>query len=219
MTRLKQKLGLVNRTEVPGRLLGNHSSLTPQSTSSGNFGTSGSPTSGRSFPSKFRSTIPHALAVLATMDILGFLIGQEPNADPTEKNIKLLLNGVITDPQQLYCLVFIYRHGMAHSFFPKEKISIAAHSSLSGKDLFYVDSNATVTLNVNTLIELMKTKFDAILSNTTIHANVEAQFDKLILLDQAKLARRGLNLPELCSNINDHKFPLALLPITGLSHR
>lgn len=127
----------------------------------------------------FRSTIPHALAVLAAIDILGFLIGNEVLPSNTKNNISKFFEQNITDNDTIFCLVNLYRHGMSHSFFPKEGIAIAAHSKLNGKDLFVKDKNDKITLNVNTLIELMKNKFESILSDLSSYPNIEVQFKKL----------------------------------------
>lgn len=183
---------------------GSMSGGTVSSTITSETTTSRMPTTSSSYQTKFRSTIPHALAVLAAMDILGFLIGAEKDADGTQKNITLFLNPTITDQDQLNCLAFICRNGMSHSFFPKEKISIAAHSSLDGKDLFYLDGNSVVTLNVNTLIKIMKTRFDNILADTSIHSNIETQFDKLTLIDQGKLNKKGLDLTNFATTLKQY---------------
>ena len=172
---------------------------------SGNAGTSGNPTNHGGYPTLFRSTIPHALAVLATIDIMGYVIGGEKNADSTEKNIPLFLNPEVTNPDFLNCLVFIYRHGMGHSFFPKVQISIAAHSTLEGKDLFYLDSGGIITLNVNALIRLMKKKFDAIMADTTIHKNIEDQYDKQEAEDVLRLKKRGLDIGVFASTLKNYK--------------
>jgi|GEM_PF-1535010 len=166
-------------------------SVTYETTSpSGNAGTSGYETLNQKHIGVYRSTIPHALAVLAAIDILGYLISSEPNAGATARNIEKFLAGKVTNQDQLNCLVFIYRHGMSHSFFPKGKIAIAAHSSLEGKELFYRDSNDLITLNVNALISIMVDKFDKIMADTSIHGNIETQFDKLEAEDQQKLIDR-----------------------------
>ena len=181
--------------------LGSSSTTIETTNKSGNAGTSGNPPNHGRYPTLFRSTIPHALAVLATIDIMGYLIGTEKNADGTEKNITLFLHPEVTNPDFLNCLVFIYRHGMGHSFFPKVQISIAAHSTLEGKDLFYIDSGGIITLNVNALIGLMKTKFDSIMADTTIHTNIENQYDKQQSEDVLRLTKRGLDLSAFASTL------------------
>ena len=179
------------------------SSITIKTTSpSGNTETSGYRAYHSDDEIKFRSTIPHTLAVLAAIDLLGYLIGNESNARSTEKNIAKFLESNIKSDDELKCLVFIYRHGMSHSFFPKLRIAIAAHSKLSGKDLFYLDNNSLITLNANTLIEFMIEKFDQIMSNTSLHENIESQFDRLLEEDKRKLAEKyNLDLDKFASTL------------------
>lgn len=149
----------------------------------------------------FRSTIPHVLAVLSTMDLLGYLIGQESTVSNTKKNISEFLAPIITDNDTLNCLIILYRHGMSHSFFPKLNIAIAAHSKLNGKALFYLDSTDRITLNANKLIELMKNRFESILFDSTMHTNIEQQFDKMGALEIKQLANIGLDLNIFASTL------------------
>ncbi len=61
-------------------------------------------------------TIPHILAVLSAIDIVGYLIGKGKPKD-TFKNVESFFKGIIDDVATLHCLVFVYRHGMSHSVF------------------------------------------------------------------------------------------------------
>jgi hypothetical protein len=151
---------------------------------------------------EFRSTIPHALAVLSAIDVLGFLIGNEKGAGGTGKNIKVFLEQHVQDEQQLNLLVFIFRHGMSHSFFPKERLSISAHSSFESLDLFLVDTNGWITLNVNKLINIFKNKFDEIFMNEDIALQIEQQYQKLISNDQKKLEDLGIDLKQFASQLS-----------------
>ena len=106
------------------------------------------------------------------------------------------------DEQNLELLVFIFRHGMSHSFFPKEKFSISVHSSLEGSELFLVDASGSITLNVNKLICVFKNKFDDILLNERIAPQIEQQYQKLISNDQKKLEDLGIDLKQFASQLS-----------------
>lgn len=136
----------------------------------------------------FTCTIPHTLAVLAAMDILGYLIGELDNAGDTGENIKLFLKEKVTDIEELNCLIFISRHGMSHSFFPKKEVSIKVNSKNPKNDLFFVDTNDSITLNVNYLIEILKSKFDQIMGlDENAFLKMEKQLEKLEKKDDIKL--------------------------------
>jgi hypothetical protein len=90
---------------------------------------------------------------------------------------------------------------MSHSFFPKERIAIAAHSSLEGQDLFFLDNNGIITLNLNSLISIFKRKLEKILSDKTIEPNIESQFDELIKKDKTKLTKKDIDLSRIASGL------------------
>ncbi len=149
----------------------------------------------------FRSTIPHALAVFSAIDILGYLIGTEKVPKKTKENITLFVKDEITNPEHIEFLIFICRHGMSHSFFPKERIAIAAHSSLEDQDLFLLDKTGIITLNLNSLIGIFKRKFEKILADDTLESNIETQFEILVKIDHEKLSNYGIDLGRIASGL------------------
>ena len=165
----------------------------------GLFGTSGYGSLDGMDSHHFRSTIPHALAVFAAIDILGFLIGEEKDPKETRKNIALFVKDEVTNLEHIESLIFICRHGMSHTFFPKERIAIAAHSSLEGQDLFFLDETGIITLNLNSLIGIFKRKFEMILADKTLESNIETQFEIMVKIDKAKLSKYGIDLGRLAS--------------------
>jgi hypothetical protein len=154
---------------------------TTQTTSSGYFSKS------RSIEEiKYRSTIPHMMAVLSTIDLIGFLLDQSravrPNAEKYISNFFSLQNN---SNQNNYIhkdsykkLAIIYRNGMAHYFFPKRKFKISAHSK-NPKELFFFEEGVEV-LNANHLIDASKELFDKVILDSSLHDNMEMQF-KLVL--------------------------------------
>lgn len=138
----------------------------------------------------YRSTIPHVLAVLAAIDIVGYLISDRKDAKETAMNIKDFLIDKVDNENELNCLIFLFRHGMSHSFFPKKKVAIKAHSTNPKSSLFFIDSNSVLTLNANFIIEIMKEKFDSIIRNEELFPKMEKQFQKLQEADEKKLTNK-----------------------------
>jgi hypothetical protein len=202
---IEQKESVMNIDAIPHKSSSFQEGIEEQSSTTTVTTNSDASTSGntnlQSGKIHFRSTIPHVLAVLSIMDLLGYLTGQENTVNNTKNNISKFLAPLITDIDKLNCLIILYRHGMSHSFFPKVNIAIAAHSKLNGKDLFYLDSKDKITLNSNKLIELMKYKFESILDDSTIHLNIENQFDKLVALEENQLTKIGLDLNLFASTL------------------
>jgi hypothetical protein len=138
-------------------------------------------------PQLFRSTIPHILAVFGAMDIVGYLISDAPNAEDTTGNILKFLETEITDSDTLKCLIFICRHGMGHSFFPKKRIAIKAHSSNPKSVLFFIDRDETLTLNADYLIEVFIKRFNEIILKTDDYEKMNEKFKELEESDDLKL--------------------------------
>jgi hypothetical protein len=91
---------------------------------------------------------------------------------------------------------------MSHSFFPKEQISIAAHSSLEGKELFYLDHFGKITLNLNSLINIFKRKFEVILTDTNLFSHIDARFEKLFIRNQNILVKHNIDLKRIERGLN-----------------
>lgn len=138
----------------------------------------------------YRSTIPHVLAVLSAIDILGYLISDLESPDQTGNNIEFFLKGKVENKDELNCLIFLFRHGMSHSFFPKNAVAIKAHSTNPDSSLFFVDTNNVLTLNANFLIKIMIEKFDSIIEDEMLLPKMEKQFAKLEEIDAKRLATK-----------------------------
>lgn len=136
----------------------------------------------------FRSTIPHILTVLSTNDLVGFLLGDLPvSPTNTVENLKKFFSDSIKEFEIKY-LNFFYRHGMVHTFFPKNKFGINAHSSNPKNTLFFSE-NDTIVLNANYLIELTKQRLEVVLSDKTKYDNMKNQFLKLVDYDNVKIKK------------------------------
>jgi len=126
----------------------------------------------------FRSTIPHALAVLSVADLVGFLLGDLPvSPTNTVENLKKFFPDGITEAEIKY-LNFFYRNGMVHTFFPKNKFGIKAHSSNPKNTLFFPE-NDIIVLNANYLIELTQQSLEILFNDKTKYNNMKNQFLKL----------------------------------------
>jgi len=75
---------------------------------------------------------------------------------------------------------------MAHTFFPKNKFGIKAHSTNPKNKLFFLE-NDTIVLNANYLIELTRQRLEDALYDKTLYNNLKEQFLKLEENDNKKI--------------------------------
>jgi hypothetical protein len=127
----------------------------------------------------FRSTIPHTLAIFSSIDILGFLISEETEPTKTKENFQTFFKGTsYLSDIEFEALIFLYRHGMVHTYFPKGEIGIIYDINSLGNKIFYLVDDMIV-LNVKRLIAITKEHFEEIFNNSSLHENMKTQ---LILL-------------------------------------
>jgi hypothetical protein len=155
------------------QIVANASTTTKQTTLSPNFNNNLNKE-----PKIFRSTIPHTIIALSIADLVGFLLGKLP-VTPTYTfgNLKIFFSNELSD-SEINFLTFFYRHGMVHTFFPKQRFGIKAHSSNPKNKLFFLEKDIIV-LNANCLIEIIKKRFEIILSDRDLQPNMDGQFIKL----------------------------------------
>ena len=133
----------------------------------------------------YRSTIPHILSVFSTIDLLGFLLGNSSVKNSIlEEKFNTFFSNILTD-KEISCLTFFYRNGMSHTFFPKKRFGISAHSS-NKDNLFFVDCE-TIVLNANYLIKITKERLDLILRDKSLINKLQNQFKKLEIHDDNKI--------------------------------
>jgi hypothetical protein len=123
-------------------------------------------------PLQCRATIPFALMIFSCMDILGFIVkGGKHTA--TKENIKKFYDFVSSKPTQdeLDCLVTLYRHGLAHNYFPKLGQSISYHSK-NPSTLFFTD-NSGICLNVNILERNFDEGFRKIKAEESLYTSMD----------------------------------------------
>lgn len=105
-------------------------------------------------------TIPTAMLILSSLDFIGFLLRDNGNSDETEKNITIAIRynnyfPVAYTPDVIKDLVIFYRHGVMHTFYPRQTSSkiYGIHKS-SGVDLMEMlslEGHQINSLNVNVL--------------------------------------------------------------------
>jgi hypothetical protein len=110
-----------------------------------------------------RATIPFALTMFSCMEFLGFLYtGDNSRAGYTKRNIEKFLDHTTSKPSddELTCLIELFRHGLAHNYFPKLGNAISYHSNNPNSLFFQV--NGAYCLNVNYLEKLFREGYDGI---------------------------------------------------------
>ena len=133
----------------------------------------------------YRSTIPHILSVFSTIDLVGFLLGNSSVVKSNiEEKFKLFFSDKVSDKEISY-LTFFYRNGMSHTFYPKKRFGISAHSS-NEDNLFFI-KNDIIILNANFLIKIFKIQLDLLLMDISLINNMQEQFIKLEDHDNSKI--------------------------------
>ena len=148
----------------------------------------------------YRSTIPHILSVFSTIDLVGFLLGNSSVGNSKiEEKFNAFFSNNLTDKEISY-LTFFYRNGMAHTFFPKNRFGISAHS-LKEDTLFSVNGEI-IDLNANYLIKITKERLDLILKDEALINDLQNQFIRLKEHDDKEIANRKIDFDNLKKQLN-----------------
>ena len=151
----------------------------------------------------YRSTIPHILSVFSTIDLVGFLLGNSSvRSSKLDEKFTTFFCNTLND-KEISCLTLFYRNGMSHTFFPKKRFGISAHSS--NKDNLFLVEGETIVLNANYLIDLTKKRVDIILKDLTLISNMEKQFKELENYDKNEIKKREMNLESFIKELKNHK--------------
>ncbi len=128
-----------------------------------------------------RSTIPHSQSLFSTIDILGYLTRKGSDYTATKKNFtSFFKNTLAEDSLELDVLVFVYRHGITHSYFPILNTGISYHSSNDLTRLFFKDFRGDLVLNVNYLKAKVISELNQIVNDTARYPLMEKQYKFLI---------------------------------------
>jgi hypothetical protein len=152
-------------------------------------------------PSPCRATIPFALMIFSCMDVLGYILkGGDLNKWENKSsfgNIKRFYEEVSDqiNPDDLNRLVNLFRHGLAHNYFPKLGHSISYHSK-NPQSLFFPDGNKNC-LNVNILENHFVEGFHKIKDNESLYELMENNLTYLnkYYEDAKDLLKKNSRLP------------------------
>ena len=129
-----------------------------------------------------RATIPFTLMIFSCMDILGYLVRLEGRHTDTTANIIAFFEKMKIKPSadELSCLITLYRHGLAHNYFPKLGQSISYHSKNPDSLFLKSENDGQIILNVNKLESLFLEGFTAIKEGSTeLYFSMEKRFQGL----------------------------------------
>ena len=128
-----------------------------------------------------RATIPFTLMIFSCIDILGYLVRTEGSHRETAKNIIAFFSKVNNGPSadELECLINIYRHGLAHNYFPKLGQSISYHSKNPDKLFLKNEIGTQIILNVNMLEKFFVIGFMAITGSSELYSTMEKRLQEL----------------------------------------
>ena len=129
-----------------------------------------------------RSTIPHTTILFSTIDILGYLNRNKPDFRNTTENFNTFFSHPTTriDPIELEILTKVFRHGMAHNYFPKLNMEISYHSSNPSGQIFFKNAIGDLVLNVNSLESILTKRLESIINSSELYSNMDKQFTTMV---------------------------------------
>lgn len=129
-----------------------------------------------------RSTIPHTSVLFSACDILGFLSRNEPYFRSTSKNLYSFFKTALPSikKEELSVLIKVFRNGLIHSYFPKLGLLISYHTTNPQGKLLFKNARNELTLNVNTLEDLVTYRLSEIINDKNLYINMEKQYKILV---------------------------------------
>ena len=138
-----------------------------------------------------RSTIPHSQSLFSTIDILGYFLRKEDDYTRTKKNFTAFFKKTWPlKPNELEVLIFVYRHGITHSYFPILNTGIAYHTANEGKSMFYKNERGDLVLNVKYLKNAVISGLEKIINDQTLYSDMQNQYLALVKDLEAKNRKR-----------------------------
>jgi hypothetical protein len=131
----------------------------------------------------FRATIPFTMMILTCMEMVGYLVRKNGVAGQTAKNIKVFFSHVPVNIKKadIDFLVNVFRHGLAHNYFPKLGHAVSYHSKNPQNNLFYFPTDgAKKTLDVNFLEIASRIGLDGISRDPALYETMDLQYRRLI---------------------------------------
>lgn len=130
----------------------------------------------------YRLTIPVTLSLFATIDSVGFLSGENPKSDNTEKNFKEFFKQSPTtvSNEDVELINYVFRQGLSHIYFPKLNLGISYHSKNPAEKLIFKATSGYLTLNVNMLEKIVIETFELIKEKKELYDKMEKKYNDLI---------------------------------------
>lgn len=130
----------------------------------------------------FRLTIPMTLSLFSVVDLMGYLIDQNNKPTETEKNFRSFfsLSKFPLAESEIKIIVGIFRHGLAHVYFPKLNFGVKFHSTNPENKLFFKNTKGIIFLNVNMLSTIVQNIFDEIAGNSALYQIMEQKYQVLL---------------------------------------
>ncbi|MFN8264467.1 MAG: hypothetical protein U0T11_00210 [Chitinophagaceae bacterium] len=144
----------------------------------------------------FRLTIPITLSLMAVIDLLGYLTGDNDNPLETKKKFQEFFKVRPNNFNHFYIDILndVFRQGLVHVYFPKLNLGIKYHSSNPKGKLFFINTKSNIFLNVNELEEIVIQTFRYILSNLNEFESIETRYQKMINDYKKRLAPKVSDL-------------------------
>lgn len=133
----------------------------------------------------FRATIPFTMMMLSCMEMIGYLARANGVAGETATNIKFFFTYAPLNIKSadIKFLVKVFRHGLAHNYFPKLGHGVSYHSKNPPNNLFYFPSDgAKKTLDVNFLEIAFTIGLEGISHDPALYETMDLQYRRLIQL-------------------------------------
>lgn len=129
-------------------------------------------------PSNNRATIPFAMMIFSCMDVIGAIL-KDGKPKATALNVEEFYKHVTQKPtkEELDCLIKLFRHGLAHNYFPKRGLAISFHSK-NPQTLLFKDGDR-ICLNVNILEKQFIEGFTQIKDDKELYPKMNENFSKL----------------------------------------
>lgn len=129
-------------------------------------------------PINNRATIPFAMMIFSCMDVIGAIL-KDGKPKATAQNIEGFYNYVDAklSNDELDCLVKLFRHGLAHNYFPKRGQAISYHSK--NPDTLFFKKDSQICLNVNVLEQNFVEGFHKIKDSAELYPKMNLNYIKL----------------------------------------
>lgn len=130
----------------------------------------------------FRLTIPITLTIFSVVDLIGYLIDINNKPQDTKKNFHSFfkLSKFQLTETEVEIIVNIFRHGLAHVYFPKLNLGVKFHSTNPRDKIFFKNSIGVIFLNVNILKSIVQNVFDQIINSSSFYQIMEKKYQIML---------------------------------------